>query len=243
MRGDAVLGEQMREEKMDWKELEAELAGWMRGFSGAELVFTAGWQSIPGLPADGFRADGVLTDGDSLIALEVEVKQSHPDTNVGKYWLLSDRYPYRRMVLFHVYTPGFNSYGWRMKLGEFYAAKMMRELPFDCVLLDKRAASSCKEALVEVQSVMEPKILEFFGAKDRSLDGARGPRPTAPDNSLQPTRPQRAGGLSSQPVPGDHEGAGAVQLRTSSLICDNARHPATAYGRRGTKPNGADPPA
>ncbi len=114
----------MIQDKSPWLEFEASLAGWMSSFGRPHLTFKSGRQAIPGFPSSGFRADALLTDGKVLLALEVEVKQTHPDTNVGKYWLLSEHQAYEKVILFHVYTPTYNSYGWRKKLGEFYASKM-----------------------------------------------------------------------------------------------------------------------
>jgi hypothetical protein len=96
------------------------------------------------------------------LALEVEVRQTHPDTNVGKYWLLSEHCKYERVTLFHVYTPAYNSYGWRKALGEFYAGRMSAELPFEYVLLDKRSSYDAEVAFAEVCAVLDPRIRREF---------------------------------------------------------------------------------
>ena len=137
----------------------------MRGFERPTLSFRAGWSAIPGFPTNGFRADGVLTNSRTLLALEVEVKQTHPDTNVGKYWLLTEHQKYERVVLFHVYTPAFNSYGWRKTLGEFYAKRMAMESQFEYVLLDLRGATDHTAAYAEVVETMEPRIRIEFAAE------------------------------------------------------------------------------
>ena len=97
-----------------------------------------------------------------MLALEVEVKQTHPDTNVGKYWLLSEHHPYEKVILFHVYTPAYNSYGWRKTLGEFYASKMAMELPFEYHLLDFRNAKDTEAAFEEVTKALEMRIRVEF---------------------------------------------------------------------------------
>jgi hypothetical protein len=148
-----------------WLQFETKLAAWMKGFARSELSFRAGRQSIPGFPSDGFRADALLTNGRVLLALEVEVKQSHPDTNVGKYWLLSEYQSYDKVILFHVYTPAYNSYGWRKRLGEFYAKRMAAELPFEYVLLDKRSATNSEAAFGDVCRVIEPRIHQDFSSE------------------------------------------------------------------------------
>jgi hypothetical protein len=71
----------------------------MAKFESEKIKFTAGYNAIPGFPSDGFRSDGLLTDGKTIVALEVEVKQTHPDTNVGKFWLLNEYYPYKKIAL------------------------------------------------------------------------------------------------------------------------------------------------
>ena len=148
-----------------WLAFEASLATWMRGFERPQLTFKSGRQAIPGFPSSGFRADGLLTNGKVLLALEVEVKQTHPDTNVGKYWLLSEHQQYGKVILFHVYTPAYNSYGWRKTLGEFYAKKMEAELPFEYQLLDLRNALDIEQAFLYVTKILGERISLEFGNK------------------------------------------------------------------------------
>ena len=74
----------MGKSKSPWLDFESSLAGWMAKFANDKLAFKNGNQAIPGFPSNGFRADGLLTDGETLLAIEVEVAQTHPDTNVGK---------------------------------------------------------------------------------------------------------------------------------------------------------------
>lgn len=100
-----------------WKQLEHDLTQWLQACATDLIIYRNPNQAIAGFPSDGFRSDGMLTDGRTLIAIEVEAGQMHPDTNVGKYWLLHQAYrPYERIILFHIYTPDFNSYGWRLHL-------------------------------------------------------------------------------------------------------------------------------
>lgn len=145
-----------------WLAFEAQLAEWMRAFERPGIEFCAGYRRIPGFPVSGFRADGLLTDGQCLVALEVEVRQTHPDTNVGKYWLLSEHHAYERVVLFHVYTPAFNSYGWRMQLGQFYARKMQQQLPFEYVLLDRRSDVDVDATFRDVTSIVGARVEREF---------------------------------------------------------------------------------
>jgi hypothetical protein len=109
----------------NWKQLEKDISKWLSTFASANIRFCNSHQAIAGFPSHGFRNDGMLANDRVLIAVEVEAGQMHPDTNVGKYWLLYAEYKqYQKIVLFHVYTPDFDSYDWRKKLGEFYARQM-----------------------------------------------------------------------------------------------------------------------
>ena len=161
-----------------WLQFESQLAQWMEQLACPALKFSGGRQCIPGLPSDSFRADAALTNDRVLIAVEVEIRQTHPDTNVGKYWLLSDRRIYDKIILFHIYTPAYNSYGWRKTLGEFYAEKMKIELPFEYVLLDKRHATDLGTAFQDVCLVIEPRVRQEFANEFATVTGRhlRSPR-------------------------------------------------------------------
>jgi len=141
----------------DWLKFEVALAGWMGQFRRPNLIFTSGRQTIPGLPPGSFRADALLTNQNTLLALEVEVRQTHPDTNVGKYWLLADHCQYEKMILVHVYTPAYDAYEWRKTLGAFFASKMTQALPFEYHLMDLRR----KDGTVTTQTAFEEVTLEL----------------------------------------------------------------------------------
>lgn len=144
-----------------WKELEKEICNWLRSFECSQISFRGPNQAIIGFPSDGFRSDGMVTDGEVLIAIEVEAGQMHPDTNVGKYWLLNNQYKaYKKVILFHVYTPEYNSYGWRKQLGEFYAVKMSAEMPFDYVLMDYRKAADFSATASEIKTLIKDRLKE-----------------------------------------------------------------------------------
>lgn len=147
----------------NWYELERVLSNWLMSFSSEKLEFRNPNQAIVGFPSNGFRSDGMLTDGNILFAIEVEAGQMHPDTNVGKYWLLFDeRKRYQKIILFHIYTPEFNSYEWRMKLGQFYAAKMKDVLPFEYRLFDFRKEQSLDNAVEILKTEMDRTIAQCF---------------------------------------------------------------------------------
>jgi hypothetical protein len=135
----------------DWFQLEQDLGNWLSTYGEGKLTYKNSYQAIFGFPSDGFRSDGMLTNGKVLIALEIEAGQMHPDTNVGKYWLLqSQDQAYEKIILFHVFTPRFDSYGWRKKLGEFYAKKMGAEIPFEYVLVDKRESVDYELVFIDI---------------------------------------------------------------------------------------------
>ncbi len=146
----------------NWKQLERELSSWVKSYAISPIEYRGSFQSITGFPSDGFRSDGMLTDGKVLLAIEVEAGQKHPDTNVGKYWLLGRYHTYKKIVLFHIYTPDFDSYGWRKTLGEFYAEKMQTEIPFEYVLLDRRESESYDSTLKEIQAQIAIRITSEF---------------------------------------------------------------------------------
>lgn len=121
-----------------WKQLEKDLSKWLSSFSSEKLQFRKSTQSITGLRSDSFKSDGMLTDGKTLIAVEVEAGQTHPDTNSGKYWFLHDKSPYKKIILFHIFTPDFNSYPWRKELARFYVEKMkLSGVPISYIVLDR----------------------------------------------------------------------------------------------------------
>ena len=147
----------------NWLNLENDLVKWLSKFSGENLQFRNSYQAIIGFPQDGFRSDGMLTDGKVLLAVEVEAGQMHPDTNVGKYWLLHTEYKaFEKIILVHVYTPRFDSYGWRKKLGEFYAKKMEAEIPFEYIPIDKRDSKDYEIVFNEVKRVLKDRIEKEF---------------------------------------------------------------------------------
>lgn len=146
-----------------WLNFEKDLVDWLSHFSNENLKFRNSYQAIVGFPQDGFRSDGMLTDGNVLLAIEVEAGQTHPDTNVGKYWLLhSQENKYRKIILFHVYTPKFKSYPWRKRLGEFYIDRMRGEVPIEYIQMDLRNAQKYDEVLSEVQTAIHEHILREF---------------------------------------------------------------------------------
>lgn len=157
-------------ERSPWLDLESRVATWLEQQSvGTHLTFRNGYQAIPGYPPDGFRADALLTDGVRLLAAEIEVKQAHPDTNVGKYWLLAEHYRYQHVVLVQVYTPEYISYPWRKQLAEFYAVRMQRELPFEYHQLDLRTSTSVDTAYATCIEQLQAHVKHAFHISRASL--------------------------------------------------------------------------
>lgn len=148
----------------NWKQLEEDIGQWLSTFASERINFRNAHQAIVGFPSDGFRSDGMLSDDYLLLAVEVEAGQTHPDTNTGKYWLLNAKHKsYRKIILFHVYTPDFNSYGWRKTLAEFYVEKMRSEVPIDYILLDYRTVQEYDSTLTKIKTIIGEKIQHEFG--------------------------------------------------------------------------------
>ena len=146
----------------NWKNMEGEIAQWLKSFIREGLEYRGPNQAIPGFPSHGFRSDGLLTDGSVLLAVEIEAGQMHPDTNVGKYWYLQTLNPYRKICLFHVYTPDFNSYEWRKSLGEFYIQQMGSAVPIEYVQIDLRHAVDYAAAVQLVKTEVGKRIRAEF---------------------------------------------------------------------------------
>lgn len=150
-----------------WKKLEDDLNKWLKTFAQRYgLTYRNPYQSVEGFPYDGFKSDGMLTDGRSLLVIEIEATQAHPDTNVAKYWLLQSRYKkFEKIVLLHIYTPKFDSYGWRKELARFCAEKMSNEgVPIEYIVLDCREKKPNEYVAVlgDVKRRIEEKAREVF---------------------------------------------------------------------------------
>jgi hypothetical protein len=149
-----------------WLAFEKDLTKWLAKASTGKLHYRNPNQAIVGYESDSFRSDGMLTDGKRLLALEVEAKQTHPDTNTGKYWLLWEKYTrYESIVLFHIFTPAFDSYGHRMDLAQFYIDKMKDQVPIEYRLLDYRKAGNYTSTLASVKAAISNKARELFGSE------------------------------------------------------------------------------
>jgi hypothetical protein len=93
------------------------------------------------------------------------VQPGTPGYERGKYRLLAQHCAYERVLLFHVYTLAFNSYGSRKALGNFYAGNMQVELSFEYVQFDRCLATDSDEVSEEVSSAIRPHLIEAFGAQ------------------------------------------------------------------------------
>lgn len=146
----------------EWITIEKDITSWLKEYSSDTLTYKSPNQCIIGFPSDGFRSDGMLTDNHTIIALEIEASQKHPDTNVGKYWLLQTYKQYKSIILYHIYTPKYQSYPWRKKLAEFYVSKMKPEVPIEYVVLDYRKASNYFMTLKEIKEIIYKKLVDVF---------------------------------------------------------------------------------
>jgi len=147
-----------------WKALSSKIEHHLKAMSAEPLIFRCSHQSIVGFPEQSFRSDGMLTDGNALLAVEFEAGQNHPDTNVTKYWMLWHQYKkYERIVLIHIYTPLFSSYPWRMELGRFIAEQMRGQgVPLDYVLMDERGSRDWAASLERITRVINLRARELF---------------------------------------------------------------------------------
>lgn len=133
-------------QSINWSSLESSLTTLLCDYANERyLNYRGPKQSILTVDKDGascthcgLRSDGLLVDKEKLFALEVEAGQTHPDTNVGKYWQIQEKHPFQQIILFHVYTPMINSYGGRMALADFYAEKMSNDFNFIYIKQDRR---------------------------------------------------------------------------------------------------------
>ena len=148
----------------EWTDLEKDLTEWIKRISEInQLELRNSNKAIIGFPSDGFRSDGMLKINNTLIAIEVEAGQTHPDTNTGKYWLLYDQYKkYDKIILFHIYTPKFNSYNWRKKLGEFYIKKMKVNTPIDYILMDYRDSQIYDHVFTSVKENIKKRLINII---------------------------------------------------------------------------------
>ena len=153
----------------NWKQLEKDISEWLSTFRSANVQFYNAHQAIAGLRKFRFRSDGMLASDRVLVAVEVEAGQVHPDTNVGKYWLLyAEHRQYQRIILFHVYTPDCRSKG-RKKLGEFYAKQMKGKVPLDYIQRDFHDTTKDYQAvLAEIKAEIETVVKREFGAVNAS---------------------------------------------------------------------------
>ena len=153
----------MSDKEKRWLNLESDIARWLEDNYSSRFQFRNPYQSIVGFPSDGFRSDGMITDGKTLLAVEIEAKQMHPDTNTGKYWLLHKKHKqYEKIILFHVFTPLFDSYGWRKTLAEFYITRMEKEIPIEYILKDFRKGVNYDIVLRELKVAIEAKVESYF---------------------------------------------------------------------------------
>ena len=87
-----------------WKNLESDICLWIKEQAPENVTYRNSHQSIIGFPPDGCRSDGMVTDDHTLVSIEVEAGQTHPDTNTGKYWLLYDSFKkYEKIILFFMF--------------------------------------------------------------------------------------------------------------------------------------------
>ena len=116
---------------------------------------------------DGFRSDGLLKNENFLLAIEVEAGQTHSDTNVGKYWFIQEQNPFKKIVLFHIYTPKHNLYPHRKELANFYSNRMKdNNIPIEYIPTTIENDKEYHEALDEAWEQISQKITSLFPYKN-----------------------------------------------------------------------------
>jgi len=78
-----------------WSQLEKDLVVWLRNESAAcGLTSRGSCDALIGCPCDGFQIDGMVTSDErpTLVALEIEAMQTHPNTSVAEYWQLASEF-------------------------------------------------------------------------------------------------------------------------------------------------------
>lgn len=158
----------------NWSELEKDLTAKLRKYQETHpdgLTYRGPYQSILEKTeagekcTDGFRSDGLLKNDKFLLAIEVEAGQTHSDTNVGKYWFIQTQHKFKKIVLFHIYTPKHNSYPHRKELAKFYAKKMKNDgIPLEYIPKTYTAGdgSDYQSVLDEVWKLVSEKITSLF---------------------------------------------------------------------------------
>jgi hypothetical protein len=64
-----------------WDQLKSDLPDWLKSLAKGNMQYR---RAFPG-SSPTFQSDGMLICDRTLLAIEVEFAQHHPDTNVGKY--------------------------------------------------------------------------------------------------------------------------------------------------------------
>ncbi|WP_411331095.1 hypothetical protein [Desulfovibrio desulfuricans] len=102
-----------------------------------------------------------------MLAIEVEAGQTHSDTNVGKYWFIQEQNPFKKIVLFHIYTPKHNSYPHRKELANFYSNRMKyNNIPIEYIPTTIENDKEYHEALDEAWEQISQKITSLFPYKN-----------------------------------------------------------------------------
>ena len=148
-----------------WGDLATKLNEWLKGFAEQHgLMHRNQHQAIPGFPHNGFKSDGLVTDTDGrrIIAVEIEYGQTHPDTNVGKYWLLYEKRRYEKLVLIHVFLHYRRRH--RRDLAKFYVEKMINSgVPIEYIVLDDICYENIDDVLSKIKSKIREEYENIFG--------------------------------------------------------------------------------
>jgi len=115
-----------------------------------------------------FKADAKIELNDEIIFIEVEEAQTHPDTNVSKYWMYLQENPDKKIKLIQIFGRAFietvNNYASRKKLSEFIAKKIKGSFSenFEYVPINLRDFNYSKEDYKNNIGEIVNKVIELI---------------------------------------------------------------------------------
>ena len=115
-----------------------------------------------------FKADIQINNDSELIFIEIKESQTHPDTNVSKYWVYLEGNLNKKVKLIQIFGRGFseteNNYTSRKKLSEFIAKKIKLAFPknFAYVPLNLKDFNYSQEDYKNKGTEITDKVIELL---------------------------------------------------------------------------------
>jgi len=136
-----------------WANLERDVTKWLSSFVSDDIMYKKGIGYLR------FMSDGILIKNNRLLAVEIECGQTHPDTNVLKYWRLQSNDPpkYKKLVLLHFFTPGYR-YPGRKELAMFLSKNIPSRAKITYLQKDFPINAEYKHTLREVKSIIHARM-------------------------------------------------------------------------------------